>query len=274
MPEPINNGGDNTPETQPDVFGEGATPEMKPAGGEGGGEEGKDKKKFDAIPDDHPTIVALNKQIEDIKKEYGGNLSGQRTVIDKLEREIETLKKGGEKKPDYSEEVPWKNIKWSKDLTKEQRDDMTDTEIAQMDEIAEMKQKQNEDFIKQKEKEVAEAGKQEDAGKEKKEVDDLNSLVQATAKELSKGEDGKENTSIANQIIESVKQFNLKGLTEEQIKERVVNAAKLVPDYKPPKEQPNKRGNAKDGAGGGDDVWGVDQIVEDVSKGNNGAYNL
>lgn len=239
--------------------------------GEGEGEKGKkegEKKEYPPIPDDHPTIVDLKKQIEDIKREYGGNLSGQRGLIKTLEDKIEALTKGGKPAGDEAEEdVLFKkeDIKWSKDLTKEEREEMTETEIKQMDEIARMKEAQN--------KMYADSKKRERDGETQK-VEDLQSLVKSHAKELAKKEDGTVDTDLANQIIESAKQFNLTGLDEATVKQRVETARKLLPDYKPPQEQINKKGKPVDGTKPSDDPFGVDKIVEDATKGSDGKYSL
>jgi len=275
-------GADNSKDTTPvtDAFGQPTDPETKPAEGEGEGEgvngEGENGKKKEedknavAIPDDHPTIVALKKQIDDVKAEYGGNLSGQRDVIKRLETEIETLKKGG--KPDGAgegesgEDVLFKDIKWSKDLSKEEKEEMTDTEIKQMDEIARMQEAQNKMYAEMQNK-----GKTE----ETKKAEDVQSLVKDTAKELAKEEsDGKDNIELANQIIESVKQFNLEGLSEAEVKERVARARKLLPDYEPPKEQTKKNGKTVDTTKVNDDPFGVDKIIEEATSGDDGNYKL
>lgn len=274
-------GAENTETTEQepkaDAFGmsEPAEPQAKSEGGEDKGDKGGDKggdKKFDPIPEDHPTIVGLKNQIEEIKKSYGGNLSSQRDIIKTLEGKIDALTSGkggagaGDKGGEEATDVLFKDIKWSKDLTKEEREEMTETEIKQMDAIASMQEAQNKMYAQLQAK-----GKTEETAK----VENLNASVQSIAKELSKGEDGKENIDLANQIIEAAKMFNLEGLTEAQLKERVAMAAKHVPDYKPPKEQTNKGGGkpvkqTKDA----DDPFGVDQIVEDVRKGSDGNYSL
>lgn len=277
-------GVDNTiEEAQTDAFGMDNKPAPAPAPAEGEGDKGGEgkggDKKFEAIPEDHPTIVALKQEIEKVKTDkeaMGGNLSAQRELIKVLEGKVDALTQGngkGGKAEGADDDVLYKNIKWSKDLTKEQREEMTDTEIAQMDELAEVKTKQNEMYAEQKRKE-REAEEEAKSGKNKA-VEDLQSLVKSTALELSKGEDGKENTEIANAIIESTKQFNLTGLTEAQVKERVASAHKLIPNYTPPKEQTNKRGNAMDGNGkGGDDPFGTGKIIEEATKKNDGSYSL
>lgn len=254
-----------TEEVKVDAFGGEGDHPAPPTENEGG-EGKKDEKKFDTIPDDHPTIVALKKQIDDVKAEYGGNLSGQRDVIDKLEKKIDALSKGtAAEGEDANVLFKKEDIKWSKDLTKEQRDEMTETEIKQMDEIAGMKESQNKIFAQ-----LNKDGKTETA------VADIQGWVKDSARELSRGEDGKLNTELANQIIESVKQFALEGLTEDQVKERVANAAKLVPDYKAPKEQGGKKGKTVAAGGAADDPFGVDAVVANVQKGKNnkGSYQL
>ena len=272
MPEPeIKTGegaGDQPKVPNVDVFGQGE-PAVPPVV-----EKKAEEKKFDAIPADHPTIVSLTKQIEDVKREYGGNLSGQRDVIKTLTDKIEALTKGG-KAPEGGKggedegDVLFKkaDIKYSKDLTQAERDDMTETEIKQMDEIANLKVAQNKAYSDQR----SFTKKTEET-----KVTDLQSTVKATALELSKGEDGKENLELANQIIESVKQFNLEGLDDKTIKERVASAHKLLPDYKAPKESPTKNGKAVNGGQGGtpDEFAANDKIVEEATTTKGGNYAL
>lgn len=260
-------GADNTPKQ--DAFGADNQPPTPPK--KGGKEQGEGK---DDDIENNPLVKELRTQIESVKKEYGTNLSGQRTVIERLEKEIEALKKGG--KPtgegeggDADGEVLFKDIKRSKDLTKDERDEMTETEIRQMDQIADMQEAQNKLYA-----ELQKKGKTE----ETKQVEDLNTTVRSAALELSKGEDGKENTELANQIIESFKamKFSTDGLSAEDIKKRVKLAAGEVPDYKPPKEQPSNNGKGKVVKKGASDTdpFGVDAIVEEATKGQDGNYTL
>ena len=260
-------GADNTQKPQADAFGEvPADPQQPPAA-----EKKEEKKTFEPIPDDHPTIVSLKEQIEKVRTDYGTNLSGQRELITKLEKKITDLTggAGGGEGGGAAAQTDFifdpKNIKRSKDLTKEQREDMTETEIAQMDEIAEMKEAMNKQYADtQKGKKVETETKQSD----------LQGWVKGAAKELAKKEDGTEDTALANLIIESVKQFNLEGLTEAEVKERVLNAAKLVPDYKPPKEQKGARGKTLDGGNKGEDPFGSEKIIEEATAAKGGNYSL
>lgn len=257
-----------TPQEQPktDAFGVAEQAPAPKAGEETAGEGKEPKKEYPAIPDDHPTIVGLKSQIDDIKREYGGNLSGQRTVIAGLEAKIAELTKGKTTEEAGSDEdVLFKDIKFSKDLTKEEREEMTDREIQQMDEIAAMKEAQNKMYAEQRK-----ATKTVETSK----VEDLNTSVQSIAKALATGEDGKENTDLANQIIESAKMFNLEGLTPEQLKERVTAAAKLVPDYKPVKEQTQPKGKTVNNAQSDTDPFGTDQIIKEAEAKRGGDYSL
>ncbi len=249
-------------EPKTDAFGqEEGTPQLpkkEDEGGEGG-------KKYDAIPEDHPTIAALRQQIDDVKKEYGGNLAGQREVIKKLEATIESLKAGngtgGGEGDDAN--VLFKDIKWSKDLTKEEREEMTDTEIRQMDEIAEMKVAQNKLYATQ-----LAGGKKEGEAQQT----NLQGWVKTEATALANGD-----IDMANKIIEAAKMLQLEGLDEATVKERVKMAAGMVPTYKPPKEQGGKKGGTVDGGGGTkEDPFGVNQVVKDVQakRTQGGNYNL
>lgn len=254
MPDPKQ--GEDTPVV--DAFGNSDNPEPE--------KKEEPQKKYEDIPQDHPTVVKLNQEIERVKSEYGSNLSGQRKVIEQLEKDLEEFKKsGGKEEKKDEEDVLYKEIKWSKDLTDEEREDMTETEIKQMDEIAEMKTKQNDIYKSQNSNK-----KQE----ESKKADDMQSLVKETALAIAQEETGTEDVDLANQIIESVKQFNLEGLDVKTIKERVATARKLLPDYTAPKETVTKKGNTVKATSSETDPFGTDAIVESVSSQRNTDYSL
>jgi len=224
----------------------------------------KSEKKGEDLDDKHPVVQSLKKQIDDVKSEYGGNLAGQRKVIEALEQQIKELKVGKGGEGEGEADVLFKEIKRSKDLKQDEKDEMTDTEIKQMDEIADMKEAQNKMYAEQMKK-----GKEE-MGKEEKKATDVQSLVKETALELA-GDD----VAMANQIIEIVKQFDLKDLSEDKVKERVLNATKLVPDYKAPKEQKRMNGKpVKQGGAGGDDPFGNNKTIEEATKSSEGNYSL
>lgn len=280
MPEPIvpkeaNSEGKQDNNVTVDAFGSPIAPETPPAkegeeGGEGdkGDKGGKNDKKFDAIPDDHPTIVALKQQIEDVKKEYGGNLSGQRDKISKLEKQISDLTsgKGGKPAEGDTSHLPFdpKEIVFSKDLPKATLDDMTENEIKLHDQLMKTHEQMNKDAqARFEEKQRAESDKQ---SAEDRKVEDLNTSVRSIASELAGGD-----TEVANQIIEKSKKFNLQGLNEKELKETIEEAYKLLPTYKPPKENTHKKGGViKTGGEDNSDPFGTNKIVEEVASKRNG----
>lgn len=238
--------------------------------GEGEGEGGEDKgKKFAAIPEDHPTIVALKAQIESVKTEYGTNLSGQRDVIKILEGKIETLmagKGGGDDKNKDGEFVLFKDIKRSKDLKPEERENMTEAEIRQMDENADIKDGQNKIYA-----EMMGGKKKEETGA----VEDRNNAVRTEAMALAKASAGKEDTALANQIIEAFNMYDQSKIKPEQVKEFVLKAASGLSTYKAPKDAKTIKGNAVKDGGDGSDPHNVDKIVEEAHKaGKGGGYAL
>lgn len=224
----------------------------------------EEEKKFDNIPEDHPTIVSLKKEIESIKSEYGGNLVGQRQKIQSLETKIKEYEANGGKplEKEADPNLPYPEIKFSKDLPEKERELLSDQEIKTMDELATIKERENKKYLDEKNKIIE---------TKEKEVEDLQSLIKNTALQLANNDSSK-----ANEIIESAKQFSYQGLSEEQIKQRVENAFKLLPTYTPPKEVDKKLGGAiKDNNGSGSDEFSSnDKIIEEASKGSNGGYQL
>ena len=103
-------------------------------------------------------------------------------------------------------------------------------------------------------------------------VDDLNSEAKAMALELAK-----DDVELANKIINEFNQFaGNDTLDRAGLKERMEKSAKLVPEFKPAKEQETKRGSTVGGNSGkeGKDPFGTDAIVEQANKGSNGTYQL
>lgn len=195
------------------------------------------------------TFEAEKVQWGETNKSKDENIRNMKDAIKRLEAQV-----GGKKDEGGEGEAPlFKDVKTSKDLTAEQKEEMTDTEIKQMDEIASLKQGMNELAKLMKKGTTKEGG----------EVVDVNTAVRDTAKELA-GTD----KAMANLIIESFKalKFSTEGLNEQEIADRVNIAATKVPNYKPPKEQAGGGGGKAAGGGGNDDPHGVDKIVEDVFK--------
>lgn len=261
--------------TTTDAFGtdrdENGKPVTPPApveddkGGEGKGEgegegQGKGKEGDGSGEGSTEAIKSLEKKID----EYGTNLTKQREIIETLQNELKLAKEG--KGSAAEEDKPFKDIKYSKDLTKEQREEMTETEIAQMDVIAGMQEQMN----KMHETASAAAKATQQAGDDKKV--DVKGLAQQEAMALTKGD-----IEMANKIIKEFNEFaGNDTLTEAQIKERIAKASKLVPEYKAPKEQKGGTGNGKPPASkSGDDPHGVDAIVAEAAKGKKpGSYDL
>lgn len=132
---------------------------------------------------------------------------------------------------------PYPDLKKVADLPKEEQDAMTDTEKRLHDENILIKERLNDDAKKAFEKEEKEKadGINPDALTE----DEASDFVKASAKYLAKG-----NSKLANQIIRKYNLFKNDGLTEEQIEDRLAEAARLVKGFKAPKEMTTKRGKS------------------------------
>lgn len=267
MNEPIKPAEEPKP-AQTDIFGSSNVPPAPPV-------VEPDKKPIDPTDiEQNPLVIELRTQLKNTKDSLGGNLSalGKKTKL--LEKQLAEALKNGGLKPDgkngKQSDVPFKEIKRSKDLTQDQRDEMTDNEIKQMDIIADLQEKQNEAFLKQNatQEEGDEDGGDDDEGGEEK-VTEVDKTVKAMAKELAGGD-----IDLANLIIESAKQFNLTGLTKEQLKERVISAHKLVPNYVPPKEQGGIQGGTVKAGANKNDPHGVDKIIEEATTSGKGGYTL
>lgn len=253
-------------------------PETKDADKDGEDNKEADKKadkeadKTPAIDENHPVVKKMQESIDKIKDDYGKNLSGQRRKIESLEAELAKYKDGKAPKAD---EKPFKEIKRTKDLTKDQLEEMTDTEKRQMDSIAdlqEMMNKQHEEANKVKETDGA---KDKDDKDEEDEGDDFDQeafekKVQTAVLAMTNND-----SVMGNKIIEKFNQFagNDK-LTDSQIKDRLNDAAKLVSDYKPPKEQTSRPGRAAKSTDN-DDPNNVDHIINEVTASKHpGGYSL
>lgn len=284
MPEP-------TPETtpvvetpavetpKPDVFGN----TLNPDGSEVSPEvvvkkedetkkvEEETKAKAEEI-EKSPVVVELKGKLD----EYSKNLKGQNDVISKLEKTIEDLSKGKidpDKKPEEGE-VLFKDIKTSKDLTTEQKEDMTDTEIALYDRNAQLETAMNGLFTA-----IKEQGKTTETAK----VEDLNSSAKMEASKLAEEaikanpELAKDTQELVNKIIVEFNEFNNEGISPEKLAQRVKKALNNVEGYKAPKEQKAPDGSGKNAVkdkNGVKDTSKIDNIVKNVNVNNTGEYNL
>lgn len=238
------------------------------------------KKKAEEI-ENHPAVVALKAKIE----EYGSNLAGQRSAHERetaeLRAQLAQALKGGNGEDDKGKpKAMFADIKFSKDLPKEQLDDMTDAEIRLFDQNAQMQTAMNAMFA-----EIS-ASKQALQDTEKKteeqKLQDLNTSARAEATRVAEEviktnpELAKDAKELADKIIVEFNEFNNTGLTQEKLVERMQKALRNVSGYTAPKEQPTKGGDKKpvtDQAKGAD-PFGIDKIVAGVNKGNDGNYEL
>jgi hypothetical protein len=255
------------PDVAPDPKPE---PEKKPEDGDETPEQ-----RTERLAKEAGTTEGKLKASEDLHKTKDSNIEAMRVKLEKYEKgEIVPPKQKAEEDKKKAEEaaVLFKEIKTSKDLTKEQKEEMTDTELAQFDEIATLKGGMNQlasmiAGMKTTTEEKPAGDKPEDKTQA---VENLQKLVKDTAKELA-GDD----VNMANLIIESSKQFSFEGLNDEQAKERVLAAAKLLPDYKPAKERTVKPGKPAGSGGTDKDPYNIDKIVDEVhNTKESGAYSL
>ncbi len=286
MPEPTNKDGEGTEETTvptADQFGVTLNQDgtevsqeetIKKEGEDGGDDKGKKKEGEDG-EEKSPEVVALEAKLG----EYSKNLTGQNDVISKLQSQIADLVKGGGTKDGEEgkegENVLFKDIKTSKDLTEEQKDDMSDTEIALYDANARQQEAMNKMFetINNQNKQTEEA-----------KVTDLNTSANTEASKLAEEtiktnpELAKDAKELQDKIIVEFNEFNNEGISQEKLVERIKKALNNVSGYTAPKEQEKKGGTrnspVKDGAGKGSDPFGVDAIVASVKKENKGEYSL
>lgn len=218
--------------------------------------------------DKSDVVTDLQNKIAD----YSKNLKGQKDVITKLENKISEL--SSTKQPSAVEEL-FSDIKTSKDLTTEQREEMTDTEIALMDQNANLQKAMNK--ISQT---ISEKNK---AGEEEK-VENLNYSSRSEATKLAT-EAIKANPALSDNVSEltdkillEFKEFNNDQITPDVLVTRMAKSLNNVNGYTPPKERETVATggtNAVKSAGEkGQDPFGNDIIVEEASKNNDGNYQL
>lgn len=217
-------------------------------GGKKGDDEGEDEEE------DDPRVSAL----EQANRVKDDNIRAMR-------KRIKELEKNGKDTSKDEVDLPYKDIKWSKDLPQDERDSMTEAEIRLMDQLAEMQERVNKDVKAAHAKTVEDSQKgdeeddDDDWGEEKLDKSEAKSTARSEALKLAGGD-----KKIANEILEEYNNFNNDGLTKEQIAERIEKANKLRSDYEPPKEQQKKRGKPAKSSGASD-PFGIDKIVEEVA---------
>jgi chromosome segregation ATPase len=221
-----------------------------------------EEKKDETVVEE--TVETLKEKLSKLNSDYEGldktNKSKDeniRAMGEKIRQLEKAMKDGGGGKDGEAAGL-FKDIKRPTDLTKEEREKLTPTEAALMDQVATMQEGMNKLF------ERLEKGDQARTG-----VDPA-----ATVKELAKDLAGG-NREMANQIIEQFNglKFSLDGLSEEEILDRVKIAAGKVPTYKPPQDQQTGTGAPvkKSPADASPDVA---KAQEAASKNRSGDYAL
>lgn len=181
------------------------------------GEEGDDEDKDDP----------KQAEIDRLK----GLLKTKNQALRKMRRGRVASESGEEFKP------PYPDLKRSHELPKEEQDEMTEREKKLHDDNIDVKERLNADAKATWEKE--QKAKAEAINEDALTEDEAEDFVKASALYLAKGD-----KKIANQIIRKYNQFNNEGLTEEQIEDRLGDAAKLVKGFTPAREQGSKKGKA------------------------------
>lgn len=216
----------------------------------------------------NPLVIELKQSIatltENLAKETGDktnmgkNLSAMRTRLEKLEK--------GDKEGEAEAVFKKEDIKRVKDYTKDEQEAMTETEKRLIESDADMKERIN--------KMVADAAAKDTETSEKAQTETekadakkaFDTKVQGLATTLA-GDD----KDMANKIIIEFNQFaDNDKLDDKQLAERLAKAAKLVPDFKPQREQASPRGAAPAADTNKDDPHGVGKIVDDVQKSKQG----
>lgn len=249
---------DKAPEPVPvDAFGQPTVAEEVPVVEE----KPEDKKPAEV------DVAKISEELGSLKAKFEASetLHAKKDAdIRAMAEKIKAYEKGNGGAPQGGQEqegdVPFKEIKTSKDLTEDEKDEMTDAEIKALDEMAELKKTINTMHLAQK------AGASSEAL-------DVNKTVKENALALADNDADK-----ANQIIEAFNgsKFNTAEMTAEDIQKAVEMVATTVTGYKKPKEDAIRGGGGKPPIGGTKtDPHGVDAIVDSVTKqAGGGTYSL
>ncbi|OGG65125.1 hypothetical protein A2Z56_02440 [Candidatus Kaiserbacteria bacterium RIFCSPHIGHO2_12_45_16] len=224
----------------------------------------KDEKKEEPKKEADP--VALAQQVgtltEQVKQLNDKNLKKDediRAMADKIkryEKENGGEQKGGEKQEG---DVLFKEIKTSKDLTADEKEEMTDAEIKALDEMAALKTTMNQMHQALNAKTAA------------PEFD-----VAGSVKEKALAAAGND-VEVANKIIDAFngQKFNTKEMTAEDVQRAIDLVSKTVTEFKPKKEETVIPGQGKPAGTSKSDPHGVDGIIKSVQKqSEGGTYEL
>lgn len=207
----------------------------------------------------HPEFMKMQNSVSDMST----NLKNQNSIIERLSKENADLKG---KKAEETVQLPYdpKTIKRSKDLTEDERDEMTKKEIQFMDERADAMEAAN--------KAVLEASKTKTETKEPEaDPNEPKAILASEIEALSAGDAERK-----REIIEASKFVSFEGLkTKEEIAARLkIAAEKFIPNYTPPKEQATASGKAVAQTGGLNAFAENDKIIKEAQGQSRGNYSL
>lgn len=229
----------------------------KNKGGEGSGDEGDDEDEDEIDLDketDPEKLRAAAKRFQDSSKKKSESIRNLRRSRRQVAAK-QNAPEAGEFTPPYSAD----ETTWVKDLPKEKRDGMTDTEKQLWDDNVKVKRQINDD------KKAEFDTKAEAARKAAEEIDDsivLDDELEEFAKEYALEITGDKKR--ANEVIKYFNRWDNKGLKEEEVMERLDDALKLTKGYQPPKDQAHKKGGAVKKAAG--DQFGHQSIVDSLDN--------
>jgi hypothetical protein len=248
-----------------DAFGETVGGEPAQAPEEAPAPDKADLTPTQQIAELSKTVGELSSKLEsstDLHTKKDADIRAMAEKIKRSEGASGGAPEGGEAQ-EGDDNLPFKEIKSSKDLTEDEKDEMTDGEIKTMDEMAALKKTINDMHTANS---TSKAGDQDG-------VVDVQKTVQETAMALTN-----QDATKANQIIEAFKQnkFNVAEMSGDELKSAVAMVANTVTGYKKPTENSFGAGNGQPaGAGAGNDPHGVDSIVEQAGKAQTGeSYSL
>ncbi len=229
--------------------------------------------------ENNPVVKELRSQLkksEEDKASMGKSLSEQRTVF---EKRLDALEKGGKQDTEKAFKPPFPEIKRVKDLPAAESAEMSETEKRLFDQNADMMERINATEKEKFDGQVAsEKSKVQETEKQKEEREALeadetfNKDVQSRVSKLTSN-----NVALTNQIIEKFNTFKDNHLLEgDALDARIAEATKLVPDYKPAKQQQSPTGGAVENGGqNADDPFGIKSIIDEAKKGSSGnSYSL
>lgn len=193
----------------------------------------------------------LEKDLAESKQLHAKKDTDIRALVDKVKR-AEAGSGGAPAGGEAQEgEVPFKEIKTSKDLTVDEKDEMTDAEIKAMDEMAVLKKTINDQSRAL-------------AAKVAPEALDVNKTVKDGALALA-GND----VATANKLIDAFNgsKFDTAAMSADEITTALTMVAQVVTGYVAPKEGALKPATGKPAIGGtASDPYGNNAIVKQANK--------